>query len=95
MSVVLSRFPSHASKPFLLSSCSALKLLGTYENSMQRMEWAACHGDKNGMRVLIYFMASRLLADSVFFARQLDCLFERMTGLALSLVFEPWLRLNR
>lgn len=47
------------------------------------------------MFVLIYFMASRLLADSVFFARQLDCLFERMTGLALSLVFEPWLRLNR
>lgn len=57
---------------------------------MQRMEWADCHGDKNGMFFLIYFMASRLRAASVFFAKQLDCLFEKMTGLALRRVSELW-----
>lgn len=93
--VFFSLVPSHPNKPFLLSSYSALKLLWTYENSMQRMEWADCHGDKNGMFILIYCMASRLLAASVFFVKQLDCLFENMTGLALRLVFEPWLRLNK
>lgn len=93
--VFFSLVPSHPIKPFLLSSYSALKLLLTYENSMQRMEWADCHGDKNGMFILIYCMASRLLAASVFFAKQLDCLFENMTALALRCVFEPWWRLNR
>lgn len=72
------------------SSCPIqLKLLLTYENSMQRKEWADCHEDKNGMFILIYFMASRLLTASVFFAKQVDCLFENMTDLALSLVLEP------
>lgn len=44
------------------------------------------------MFILIYSMASRLLATSVFLARQLDGLFEMKTGLSLSLMSEPWSR---
>lgn len=95
MNIFISSLPSHSIKPFPLSSYSAHKVPLTFENSMRRMEWADCHGDKDGMFILIYFMASCLLAASVSFARQLDCLFEDMTGLALSLVFEPCLKLSR
>lgn len=94
-SLSLSLFHSHSIKHSTSPPTQLSKLLLTYENSMQRMEWADCHGDKNGMFVLIYFMASRLLAASVFFARQLDCLFQNMTGLAPSLLSEPRWWLNR